>query len=224
MTRDVRRAVAWALVAAGFGSVAAWLLFSAACLYSADLPLCRHPNGGWIVMALTVVLSLLPLAFTARERARRAVGRGMYARPVGLRRSADWGGMFQNVARLVIEGEWQADPLRHPMLDVSEHCGWDVPLADGTAVRVYWHEMYIWLRRAWEFQQDPANRHRGATSQNTWDAEIGRPQTLARNELLEMAGAIRRNKTSANSIRRIVGTPWSIMAELYEIWPPGELR
>lgn len=224
--RSLRLALAWALIAAVFGTIAAWLTFSAACLYDDSLPLCRHPAGGWIVMIGAVVAVFAPLAWVAMRRARRGLGRGMYARVAGVRQSRVNWDLLESVGRLVIEGEWHgAGPIEqgwHP-LNVPTGYGWAVTLEDGAQVIVFFDDFRQWLYEAWELQERARIPQWGATSQRTWDKKIGRDQVLARNYLLDLAGGLRRNRAAPNATRRICGTPWSILERLVEIWPPSAL-
>lgn len=223
--RGWRNVIAWTLIAGLLAALAGWLLFTAACLYSSGAPLCQHPHGGGIVSLLAIVAVIGPLALTARERARRQMGRGMYARPTSERAGTRWGGTVEQVVRFALVGEWgggQQPAQTHP-LDLPATYGWIVSLSDGTAVRVYVTEFYQLISDAWQYQQNPANARRAATGQRRLDPLIGRPKTLAVNELLRVAGGVRQNKVAANSLRRIEGTPWGILERLVEIWPPGEV-
>lgn len=224
--RSLRTALAWALIAAAFGAIAAWLAFSAACLYDDDLPLCRHPAGGWIVMIGAVVAVFAPLALVAMRRARRGLGRGMYARVAGVRQGRVNWQLLESVGRLIIEGEWHSagtiERSWHPA-DVPTGYGWRVALEDGAQVIVFFDDFRQWLYVAWELEKRAKVPQQGATSQRTWDKRIGRDQVLARNYLLEMAGGLRRNRAAPNATRRIDGTPWSILERLIEIWPPSAL-
>lgn len=215
----------WTLAASLLAAAAAWLIWTAGCLYSPTGPLCRHDYGGVIVALAGVGMVVIPLAYAARRRALRVVVRGRYARPVGGGRPRA-GGVVESLMHLAVEGEWpqaQVAELRHPLLDVPAGWGWVVPLEDGSGVIVLWDDFRQWLYDCWELQQNPKFGRRGATSQRYWDGRIGRPQTLARNHLLEKAGGLRRNKTAWNSTRRIVGTPWGILERLAAVWPPVEI-
>lgn len=228
--KALRPLIIWTLVSALLAAAAAWLTWLAGCLYSPAVPLCQHDHGGAIVALSGLLLAVIPVAYTARARALRAVGRGMYARPVGGRVESAGGrvaGWLESAARFVVEGELDqrivGDERRgwHPLLDIPPEHGWIVPLSNGAAVIVRWGEFRAWLYEAWELQQ--AGGRRGATSQRTWDGRIGRDQTLARNHLLEIAGALRRNRRAANATRRIEGPPWGILERLAAEWPPSEV-
>lgn len=200
--------------------IVAWFGFLAACLWSEAVPLCRHDYGQYIVPLLAMVLVIGSVAQVLHRRLIRRLARGMYAKPVGAAGAV--GQVFGNVVRLAWEGELKpSDPTWHPLTHVPPGHGWRVAMDDGTEVIVRWDDMNEWVGLCWEFQHNPANARQGATSHRVWDGRIGRSQVQARNHLLEVSGNFRRNKATANAIRRLEGTPWTIMAKLYEVWPPG---
>lgn len=222
----IRTLLIWLIVSSLLAAAAAWLAWSIGCLYSTQTPLCRHDYGGVMVALAGVLLVVGPVAWNARQRALRAVGRGMYARPVGGGHGASR--LVENVMYFIVEGELDQRHVGnerrglHP-LDVEAGHGWRVPLSDGSGVVVYFEDFREWLYDCWEFQDNPANCRKGATSQRRNDPLIGRPQTLARNHLLDVGGGLRRNKAVANTKRRIEGTPWGILERLAAEWPPGEV-
>jgi hypothetical protein len=218
----------WSIISVMFASLGAYLTWQIGCFYTDATPLCRHDYGGGIVALAGAVLVIGPLAYTARQRALRAVGRGMYARPM----ARSGGGWMQNVIHFVVEGELDnptvGDEQRgwHPH-DIPPGHGWRVPLEDGAEVIVYFEDFRTWLYEAWELQdkakQSGKLARQGATSQRTWDGQIGRDQVNARNYLLDVAGALRRNRAAPNATRRIRGTPWRILERLVAEWPPESL-
>lgn len=200
--------------------VIGWFGFLTACLWSEAVPLCRHDYGQYIVPLVAMVLVLANVTSTLHRRLLRRLTRGMYAKPVtfGQRGAA----LFANAVKLAWEGQRPTDdPVWHPLTHVPPGHGWRVAMDDGSEVIVQWDEMFAWVQACWDFQHNPANARQGATSHRVWDSRIGRSQVQARNHLLEMSGNLRRNKSSANSVRRLEGTPWRIMQELYDAWPPG---
>jgi hypothetical protein len=201
-------------VLALLAAFAAWLAWTAACLYDPGLPLCRHPAGGWIIIIGAAAIVLGWAGLLVRERLRRRLTRGMYARPAVARR-----GWFERTARSIFEAGPDAT---HP-LDLPANYGWQVSLDDGTRVNVFVDELWGILNDAWQFQHNPANCRYGALSQRRLDPKIGRPRTLAVNYLVDLAGGVRKNKDTTNSTRRLNATPWSIMTALMEAWPPGEV-
>lgn len=213
-----------------FGSLAGWLAYRASCL-AWWWPLCRNDAGDGIVILGILALVLAWLALLLRERLRRRVTRGMYARVAGVRgRESDvtMARVFESVAKVVIEGKWdnlgrvREGEDRHP-LDLPDNYGWLVPLEDGSAVRVYVDELYKIINDAWNFQADPQNKLRAPLGQRRLDPMVGRSKTLAVNYLVDLAGGVRSNKATANSTRRITRTPWTIMQSLMDVWPPGEI-
>lgn len=200
----------------------AWFGFIGACLWSEAVPLCRHDYGQYIVPLMAMGLVIGSVVKVLHRRLIRRLTRGMYARPVSVGRSV--GQVFGSAVRLAWEGELTpSDPAWHPLTHVPAGHGWRVAMDDGTEVIVRWDDMFAWVQACWDFQHNPANARRGATSHRVWDPQIGRSQVQARNHLLEISGNLRRNKTTPNALRKLEGTPWTIMSQLYEARPPGEL-
>jgi hypothetical protein len=199
------------------------LAYLSLCLYDSALGVCRHPAGFWLAVLAGIGLVGLAVATDLWDRLRRRLRRGMYARPVSGLGGVGLGRSLERAARLVIEGEWeQSGEPSHP-IEMDDNLGWRVPLDDGTVVIVFWDDMWQWINDCYIRQNDPEYAGWGATSQRMWDGVIGRPQVVARNWLLEQAGAVRRNKASPNSTRRLVGTPWAIMERIRAHVPPGEI-
>lgn len=228
--KPIKTLILWTVISSLLAAAGAYLAWFTACLYTPAAPLCRHDYGGAIVALLGLLLVIFPVAYTARARALRAAGRGMYARPVGGRaesvgnRLAGW---VESATHFVIEGELAervaGEERRgfHPILDIPPGYGWIVPLEDGRGVIVYWDDFREWLYECWDIQGKGGRQ--GATSQRTWDRRIGRDQTLARNHLLDVAGGLRRNRAATNATRRLQGAPWGILERLVETWPPEQI-
>ena len=195
-----------------------WAGHIAACLYSPLVPLCGHPYGPYIVPLLAMLLVIGSVMRALHRRLLRRLTRGMYAKPVMFQRGA---AIFSSAVKMVWEGGRPTDdPTWHPLTHVPAGHGWRVAMDDGSEVIVLWDAMFTWVQLCWDFQHNPANVRQGATSHRVWDRQIGRSQVQARNHLLQISGSLRRNKTSRNSLRRLEGTPWTIMQKLYDAWPP----
>lgn len=215
------------LIASAITAGTAWLGFAAACLWSADLPLCRHPAGGWIVMLLAVALVNLPVAALAREKARRVIGRGLYARPLDLARPLDaTAKAIGALAHLAWEGELPThrQGAAHDALRVFEGRGWWVKFDSGSDVWVGKQDLYDWLADAWLLQERYQRQRSGqsAIGQRRWEPEIGRPQWQARCWLLEQAGGVERNTSDRRSTPKLRWLPWDTVQRLEAVLPSEE--
>lgn len=199
------------LAASALTGFAAWLAFAAACLYSRDIPLCRHPAGGWIILIGAMALVWLTVAAALRDKLMRRLRRGMYAhRPATAAWRVCMPATLRNVARLAWEGElqehtWHAGRV-HPAL-YDDRRGWWIatPIDDGTTVWVGRQTFYEWLR-------DVEGLHRGDAlkpgespiGQRLWEGRgVRRALWWAYCMLLEEAGAAYCATAGRNS-RRLV--------------------
>lgn len=183
----------------------AWLAWFAGCLYNRDLvPLCRHPQGGWVVFVLASALIWLWSASYMHERLRKRLRRGMYSY-----RAPGWhapGGQWvENVVSLMIDGELPNRRRGGGAVVLYDRTGWwvDTPVDDGTRV-------WVGRQAMWEWLLDVAASHKrggsgSAIAQRVWEGRIGRAQWWARCWLLQQVAAAEQTTVDPRS-RRLVRT------------------
>lgn len=198
------------LAASALTGLAAWLAFAAACLYSHDLPLCRHPAGGWIVLIGAMALVWLTVAAALRDKLMRRLRRGMYAhRPATAAWRVRMPATLRNAVRLAWEGEWEHtwhEGRVHPAL-YDDRRGWWIatPIEGGTTVWIGRQTFYEWLRTVEGLHKgDALKPGESAIGQRLWEGRgVRRAVWWAYCTLLEEAGAAY-CATSSRSSRRLV--------------------
>jgi hypothetical protein len=211
--KQIERMALFVIIAAGIAMLAAFTLFSAACLYDSGLPLCGHPAGGWIVVLLAAALVLTPAAWAAARRVAHLAGRTGRARPVAPAR-------LQSLS-FVVQALWpnaNDNAPDHPANYFNETM--EVKFNDGDFTEwthvVDWGDFWQFCNDAWARQRryEAGEMGEGPLSSRYWVPKIGRETWEAYLEMLR-AGSALRGSPHKPLLR---GTPWSVFEAVRARW------